>query len=541
MTASVILLLSMAVTALLRRRSAALRQWVLAAAIACAALAPALERVVPAWPAPLRVTVRDVPLIGVAGAPAAPGRSAAALTPRSIEQSRSSVGAVPANPLRTGRIISIVWLAGLVAALGVLCIGLARLMWIARHAAPADARWIALLDDLRAQSGVLRRVSLLQSDHPSLLVTWGRARPRILLPAPAAAWSDAVMRTVLSHELAHIERADWIVQVAASLVRALYWFNPIVWVACRWMRLESEYACDALVMSRGVSGPEYAAQVLDLARALNARRTWLAAPAMARPSSLERRIRVMLSEQIDRRTISRSTRGGVAVGLLLVTGLLASAQALGTLTGSVVDPLGAPVPDVRLVMTNVRTDEKREVRSSRTGGYEFVSLPSAEYQLDASIPGFATSRQRVTIAGETVQRHIALQLGSLHETITVTDGPEEARAPAQALLPRPNPPCGADSGASAATGGSVRPPHKVRHVAPEFPPHLRGTDAVVIMDGRIALDGFVRDLQVKSAAHPDFVKAAADAVGQWQFDSTLLNCVPMEVSIGITVNFVHQP
>ena len=46
-------------------------------------------------------------------------------------------------------------------------------------------------------------------------------------------WSDERARVVLSHELAHIRRGDWIVQLSAELLRAIYWFNPLLWVACR--------------------------------------------------------------------------------------------------------------------------------------------------------------------------------------------------------------------------------------------------------------------------------------------------------------------
>jgi len=49
------------------------------------------------------------------------------------------------------------------------------------------------------------------------------------------------------------------------------------------------------------------------------------------------------------------------------------------------------------------------------------------------------------------------------------------------------------------------------------------------MDGRITLDGFIKDLRVQEPAHPDFANAAISAVSQWQWDSTLLNRVPVEV------------
>jgi hypothetical protein len=61
---------------------------------------------------------------------------------------------------------------------------------------------------------------------------------------------------------------------------------------------------------------------------------------------------------------------------------------------------------------------------------------------------------------------------------------------------------------------------------------------MVVMDGHIGLDGFIRDLQVRNQAHPDFASAALSAVSQWQWDQTLLNCVPVEVFITVTARFV---
>ena len=115
-------------------------------------------------------------------------------------------------------------------------------------------------------------MTLLESSHPSLLVTWGFAEPKVILPAAAHDWSDDRMRVVLWHELAHIRRGDWIVQMSVELLRAIFWFNPLLWVLSRRLRLESEHACDDEVMSRGVDAPDYATHLVDLARALGRRR-----------------------------------------------------------------------------------------------------------------------------------------------------------------------------------------------------------------------------------------------------------------------------
>ena len=181
-----------------------------------------------------------------------------------------------------------------------------------------------------------------------MLVTWGLARPKVILPAAAAAWSDARARVVLSHELAHIRRGDWIVQLSAELLRALYWFNPLLWVACRRLRLESEHACDDEVMSRGVEGTDYATHLIELARALNQRRhTWFPAPAMARPSSLERRVRAMLNMQHDRGSISRRTRAAIFMLLFGLTTAIAAAQSgFATFSGRIADESGRGILQV---------------------------------------------------------------------------------------------------------------------------------------------------------------------------------------------------
>ena len=140
----------------------------------------------------------------------------------------------------------------------------------------------------------------------------GSSRPKVILPSAADAWTEERARVVLSHELAHIRRGDWIVQLSAELLRAFYWFNPLLWIACRRLRLESEHACDDEVMRRGVEGTDYATHLIDLARALNQRRhMWFPAPAMARPSSLERRVRAMLNNGLDRGSISGGTRAAI--------------------------------------------------------------------------------------------------------------------------------------------------------------------------------------------------------------------------------------
>jgi protein TonB len=92
------------------------------------------------------------------------------------------------------------------------------------------------------------------------------------------------------------------------------------------------------------------------------------------------------------------------------------------------------------------------------------------------------------------------------------------------------------------TGGRVRPPRKLKDVKPIYPANLResSTAGKVGLRATIAVDGTVRDVQVVKSAHPELDAAAMEAVRQWLFDGTLLNCTPVEVTMNVSVDFGIQ-
>ena len=78
-----------------------------------------------------------------------------------------------------------------------------------------------------------RPVNVRLSDSVTVPMVWGLFRPVILLPADADEWEPERQRAVLLHELAHIQRQDWLMQTMAQITCAVYWFNPLVWFAMR--------------------------------------------------------------------------------------------------------------------------------------------------------------------------------------------------------------------------------------------------------------------------------------------------------------------
>ena len=439
-------------------------------------------------------------------------------------------------------------------------IGLGRLAWLAsRSERIVHGKWADLAAEISRTLDLKRPVALLQSHHPTLLVTWGFRRPKVILPASAREWSDDRMRVVLLHELAHIRRGDWLTQMAAECLRAAYWFNPLIWLASKRLRQESEHACDDAVLNGGVEGADYATHLLALARSIRQERRSLfsgfPAPAMARPSSLERRFTAMLNGRLNRNPITRPARVATTIAVVDRHAFSSPASAprrrSPRFSGSVLDPTNRILPGVTLILTNAQSQAKYEISTDRNGRFEFVGLPPGDYAWETSLPGFANLKGTVNVAGRNVQQDLALEVGSLEETISIRakageagtrrrrrDGRRSAgnvdkiRREQNAKIVCQNEPM----------GGQIRAPRKLADVRPRYPASLSaaGIGGVVVLDARIGTDGDVVDVSVVRSAHPELDIAAAEAVRLWQFTSTLLNCQPIEVKMKVTANFAVE-
>ena len=518
---SLIVLVGLAANVALRHRSAALRHAVLATAMFAAVAVVPLSLVLPSW---------DLPALRTEASPqstVAVDSTATTLTEAHPQPESRSVTIVQA--------IGVVWASGVVLGGAILLWSLYRLRRIVRRSGQAhDDHWAHMVAEISAAYGLRRPVIICHTDAPDLLATFGLFRPCVVLPAQAREWDHDRVRVVLAHELAHIRRHDWTVQIAAEMLRIVYWFNPLVWRACTSLRRESEQACDDAVLTAGVRPREYAAHLLALAR--TCRRpgpAWAGATPMARPSTLERRFAAMLNPTVDRRPLSSRALVLTAVVLMAVTLPAAAFRARQTLplplTGSVYDTSGAVLPGVELTVEDAKRNKSQAVTDAK-GQFEFPQLAPGHYVLQAALPGFRPLRHEFELRQERDwDRAITLQVGDLKETINVS----EPRTNGSAAPPPSGP-------QRVRVGGNIRVPRKLKDVHPIYPPSMRdaGREGVVPIEALIGRDGLVHSVRVLSAnIHPDFAIAAADAVRQWNFSPTLLNGVPVEVTMTVTITF----
>src|SRR5262249_43693552 len=177
-----------------------------------------------------------------------------------------------------------------------------------------------LMQWLAGECGVRRKVEVLLHEGVPGPLTCGIWRPAILLPDEACEWNEADLRRALVHELEHVRRGDWAVQLAARASCIFYWFHPLVWVAFRRLSLEAERAADDAVV-RNAEHTEYADQLVSLAGQLSKARTQPAL-GMANRSDLSARVSALLDGSQRRGPAGwRPTASALGVAGLVVLAL----------------------------------------------------------------------------------------------------------------------------------------------------------------------------------------------------------------------------
>ncbi|HKC63146.1 MAG TPA: M56 family metallopeptidase, partial [Pyrinomonadaceae bacterium] len=151
---------------------------------------------------------------------------------------------------RAAPYLLLAWLAGVIFLIARFISGWRETRALKREVAPSLERWQMMLERLARQVRVSRPVRLCESALVEVPTVIGWLRPLILFPAKALTGLEPkALRALLAHELAHIRRYDYLVNMLQSLVEILLFYHPAVWWVSRQVRLEREHACDDLALS----------------------------------------------------------------------------------------------------------------------------------------------------------------------------------------------------------------------------------------------------------------------------------------------------
>ena len=147
--------------------------------------------------------------------------------------------------------VTLLWLLG-VTALSARMLGglmLARRMK-RRGARPVERLWRERAAEIARRLSVSGPVKVLESSLVLVPTAVGWLRPAILLPASAfTGLTPQQLEAILAHELAHIRRHDYLVNLLQTAVETLLFYHPAVWWVSRQIRSEREQACDDMAVS----------------------------------------------------------------------------------------------------------------------------------------------------------------------------------------------------------------------------------------------------------------------------------------------------
>jgi TonB family protein len=449
---------------------------------------------------------------------------------------------------------------------------------------------------LAARLGIRRCVHIAESAHVAVPTVMGWMRPLILVPASTlAGLSPKQLEAILVHELAHVRRHDYIVNVVQSVIETLLFYHPAVWWMSRRIRAERELCCDDLVVSTSGDRLTYARALAEL----EAHR--LRTPALAVAANggdlMHRITRLLGTAPADR---SATSIGGVLAVLLALPLIVIGQAAAGARpivpevsAPAVMSPpepaLPATMPPVDVSRSDREADRSVDSIQSRYGTlvdrYRSVVLalaaqnaqprevvPSQPSQSPAPQQGSSVDEIGVLIR----ETQALIRAGRLQEAsalLTQLEGlvarlPEAPRRPTSAPPAPPPPPpaatppvierAGANSaqgvaasngdtlnplqaGAPLRVGGDIAPPTKIRDVRPIYPADAKdaGIQGVVILECVIDPNGNVADVKVLRG-HPSLIDAAIQAVRQWQYTTTTFGGKPVSLLMTVTVNFTLE-
>ena len=140
------------------------------------------------------------------------------------------------------------WLLGLMYSLTRICIGIWGIRQLEKGYLPLRSLG-KILEEVKTDLGITLDVRIGESVRTNVPVVLGHLRPVILFPLEfITGMNKDHIRLIIAHELAHIRRNDYLVNIVQRIVEAIYFYNPFVWVISNRIKMEREFACDDIVL-----------------------------------------------------------------------------------------------------------------------------------------------------------------------------------------------------------------------------------------------------------------------------------------------------
>ncbi len=191
-----------------------------------------------------------------------------------------------------------------------------------RQTLPLDDHWREKIDEMKNRLGIRRSIEAVQSALIKVPMVLGYLKPVVLFPVTFfTGLSAEEFEAVITHELAHIRRHDYILNIIQSIIETLFFFHPAVWLISKNIRDEREHCCDDLAIK--ITGDRVAyMKALALSQELTmSRQNQYALTFSSGKGSLLKRIQRIKNHNIMKNKVPE---GFIAASLIFISVVLLS-------------------------------------------------------------------------------------------------------------------------------------------------------------------------------------------------------------------------
>lgn len=192
-----------------------------------------------------------------------------------------------------------------------------------------DSKFELMKNNISDKLNIKQKVKLLESALVNAPITLGYLKPVVLFPlGTLTGLSYTQVEAIIAHELAHIKRADYLVNLFQSIVEILFFYHPAIWWISSIIREERENVCDDIAL-------EVSEQPAELARALvyvsqfGTSQPSLAMSAIGNKNILTRRVKRMMGENKRKTVKSRAYAASLMLLIVMAFGAIACSTANG--------------------------------------------------------------------------------------------------------------------------------------------------------------------------------------------------------------------
>jgi uncharacterized protein (TIGR03435 family) len=262
-----------------------------------------------------------------------------------------------------------IWLVGVVMLAARAAVGWWRVSRLHRLGLSSkSSAWQAAANRIAGRLGLTRAVRIVELPHIDVPFVIGCLRPMVVLPLSAMTQLNVMqVEAILAHELAHIRRHDYLVNLLQTLAETVFFYHPAVWWLSARIRDEREHCCDDVAVEVCGDPVGYAAALTELE---SSRIGDLNLATAATGGLLINRVRRILKIELPK----QSSVSHWATSAVLAAGVLATAT---TVAQSPAPADDEPTFEVASVRPNSSPDNKMVISAQPGGRFTAINVPAA--------------------------------------------------------------------------------------------------------------------------------------------------------------------